>query len=379
MLPQVAESGAQALKLAENEQFDLAILDMQMPLMDGATLAKALRQTPNGQNLPLILLTSMGKSKATKDFAAVLVKPIKQSLLSSVLLRALSKQSPIRTPQIALPVNITPELASTNSWRILLAEDNLINQKVATKILEKLGYRADVVTNGLEVIDALKRQTYDLVLMDVQMPEMDGLEATQWICRYYQGKDQPWIIALTANVMQGDREKCLAAGMNDFLGKPLRVEELIAALGRCPKSPSTSLQFLPETKQHSQIASPEPSIIDLQIFNSLLNYICGGDYTLLLEMLNSYLDESEQRLSEISLSISQNDSEKLFQAAHSLKSMSFSLGATFVGESAKDLEKMGATANLKDGLGKLTNLQLEYAKAKTALEKLIIEEQQPKK
>ena len=118
--------------------------------------------------------------------------------------------------------------------RILLAEDNAVNQKLALKLLSQMGYRADVAGNGLEAIQAIERQTYDLVLMDVQMPEMDGLEATRQICSRWPRGERPHIVAMTANAMQGDRERCLEAGMDDYVSKPIRVEELISALDRTP-------------------------------------------------------------------------------------------------------------------------------------------------
>ena len=127
-----------------------------------------------------------------------------------------------------------PEMAKRHPLRILLAEDNAVNQKLATRLLAQMGYRADVAANGLEAIDALERQRYDIVLMDVQMPEMDGLEASRQINKQWSRDQRPQIVAMTANAMQGDRELCIAAGMDDYITKPIRVEELVAALDRVP-------------------------------------------------------------------------------------------------------------------------------------------------
>jgi CheY-like chemotaxis protein len=129
---------------------------------------------------------------------------------------------------------IDSSMAENHPLRILLAEDNVVNQKLAMRLLSQMGYRADVAANGLEVLQAVERQTYDVVLMDVQMPEMDGLEATRQMCARWAAPQRPHIIAMTANALQGDREMCLAAGMDDYLSKPIRVEELIGALGRTP-------------------------------------------------------------------------------------------------------------------------------------------------
>ena len=238
MLTRAAESGAEALEwLRQGDPFNIAILDMQMPQMDGLTLAAEIRKQPHRQELPLVMLTSMGKQEAAVqdldvNFAAYLNKPVKQSQLYNILIQILAEQ-PLKAAPFPTPSSESkPELAPIRPLRILLAEDNVVNQQVALFILQRLGYRADVAGNGLEVLEALHRQPYDVVLMDVQMPEMDGLEATRRICQEWSA-EHPWIIAMTANAMQGDREVCIYAGMDDYLSKPLRVEELIQALGKC--------------------------------------------------------------------------------------------------------------------------------------------------
>ncbi|GAB1543778.1 hypothetical protein NUACC21_64540 [Scytonema sp. NUACC21] len=240
---QAVGSGTEALTyLQQGDRFDTVILDMQMPSMDGLTLAAEIRKLPNSQHLPLILLTSIGQIERERqlldlNFAGFLTKPIKRSQLGNVLISALSKQV---VPANSSGLTSSPfdtKLAERLPLRILLAEDNIVNQKVALSILKKLGYRADVAANGLEVLTALQRQTYDVILMDVQMPEMDGLTATRHICQEWSASARPWIIAMTANAMQGDKEACLEAGMNDYVSKPIQIEALKQALSKCqPKS-----------------------------------------------------------------------------------------------------------------------------------------------
>ncbi|MCA9956630.1 MAG: response regulator, partial [Anaerolineales bacterium] len=227
-------SGEEALRLlAHDKQFDLAILDMQMPQMDGVMLAQAIRKNCAQRPFPLILLTSLGQPVSPKDqalFALQISKPVKQKNLFYALEQVLSQNITVRNGQE--PVSASLELEqSIPHLRILLAEDNAINQKVALRMLERLGYFAGVAGTGQEVIDALKQQTFDIILMDVQMPEMDGLSATQLI-RQNPAIQQPYIIALTANALKGDRERFLAAGMNDYLSKPVRLEDLSAAINR---------------------------------------------------------------------------------------------------------------------------------------------------
>ncbi|MBD2102483.1 response regulator [Leptolyngbya sp. FACHB-261] len=242
MLPHAAKSGAEALSwLQQGKPFDLAILDMQMPEMDGLNLANEIRNLPAGKALPLVLLTSLGRQEASDVddsvlFAASLCKPIKQSQLYDVLVGVLEdSQLEIGSGQPPLP-QAEPLLAEQLPLRILLAEDNVVNQKVALLILKGIGYRADIAGNGIEVLESLRRQTYDVVLMDVQMPEMDGLTTTRLLCQEWPQERRPRIIAMTANAMQGDREACLESGMDDYISKPIRKEELIQALSKYPLS-----------------------------------------------------------------------------------------------------------------------------------------------
>ncbi|HLE27353.1 MAG TPA: GAF domain-containing protein, partial [Anaerolineales bacterium] len=220
------------------EAFDAAILDVHMPEMDGVTLATEIRKHREAQALPLILFSSLGRREAgveTVDFAAYLTKPLKQSQLFDALagVFALGEEAPKAKPAAAAKPHLDAEMAQRLPLRILLAEDNTVNQKLALRILGQMGYRADVAANGMEAVEAVERQRYDVVLMDVQMPEMDGLEASRQICTRWPQEARPRIVAMTANAMQGDREMCLAAGMDDYIAKPIRVEELVEALSRC--------------------------------------------------------------------------------------------------------------------------------------------------
>ena len=236
MIPRAAASGAEALSwLTAGETFDVGVLDMQMPEMDGVMLAEAIRLQRDDLELPLLLLSSLGQREAGADkklFAKCLTKPAKPTQLFDAV-AALFKWAEEKRAASMHPF-VRPALAAiARAEHVLIAEDNVVNQKVALLMLGKLGFRADVTGNGIEALEALKRQIYDVVLMDVQMPEMDGLEATRRICQQWREEaKRPWIIALTANAMQGDRELCMAAGMDDYITKPIKLEELSAALDR---------------------------------------------------------------------------------------------------------------------------------------------------
>ena len=225
------ESPAEALRRLGAQPYDLAIVDMHMPEMDGLALAAAIREA--GHTLPLVLFSSLGRREGGSGvFAAHLAKPLKQSQLFDTLVGLLGGEAAPRPAAAAARPSRDAHMAERHPLRILLAEDNAVNQKLALRFLKQLGYRADVAGNGIEALQALQRQAYDVVLMDVQMPEMDGLEATRRIRSEGTPHGQPHIVAMTANAMQGDREACLAAGMDDYVTKPIREDALVGALAR---------------------------------------------------------------------------------------------------------------------------------------------------
>ena len=249
-----AAGGYEALRVlraavAEGHPYDIALLDIEMPEMDGLTLARAIKADPAITGTRLIALTPLGHAVTDQEMQAAgidasLSKPVKQSHLFDCLVTVIGKTEAagLWAPKSGagpLPPLPTGGPAKFGGARVLLAEDNAVNQKVALALLRKLGCSADAVADGIEVLDALQRIPYTLIFMDCQMPEMDGFEATRLIRQRERGNGHacPWkapvyIIALTASSIQGDREKCLAAGMNDYVGKPVRLAELQAALER---------------------------------------------------------------------------------------------------------------------------------------------------
>ena len=233
MVPADADSPDRALhRILDGDAFDLAILDMHMPEMSGVELARRMRAARPG--LPLVLFTSLGRKEAGDTdglFSAYLAKPLRQSQLFDTLVTLLAHDV---TPKPAAPAKprLDAGMAGRHPLRILVAEDNVVNQKLALRLLQQMGYRADVASNGIEAIESIERQPYDVVLMDVQMPEMDGLAAAREINRRWPDGRRPRIVAMTANAMQGDREECIAAGMDDYVTKPIRVDQLVDALNQ---------------------------------------------------------------------------------------------------------------------------------------------------
>ncbi|NEO18458.1 MAG: PAS domain S-box protein [Moorea sp. SIO4A1] len=361
MFTQTAASGREALDwLSQGDKFDIAILDGYMPEMDGFTLATKIRQESEGQALPLVMLSSMSQSdtkhhQSQLDIAAVLNKPIKQSQLYDVLTQVMSGQ-PIkikRTP--AQHLKLDTEMAQKHPLRILLAEDNIVNQQLALQLLKRMGYRADVAGNGLEVLQALSRQPYDLVLMDVQMPEMDGLTATQRICEQWPAHSRPWIIAMTANAMEGDRQMCLSAGMDDYISKPIQVPELVRALS--------------QGRHHRELTKPvvADQAVDFSVLQSLLDSIGKGGAECLLGLIEIYLKDTPRLVKNMAQAIIEEDPKAMEIAAHTLKSSSATLGGINLSKLCQKLESLGRSDTITGAAEIFAQLESEYQKVRAGL------------
>jgi signal transduction histidine kinase/CheY-like chemotaxis protein len=357
------ESPLQALEwLKSGKTFDLAILDMQMPEMDGVTLGSEIRKLPQGQSLPLLLYTSLGRRvsdsssvdlTAAAGFTATLSKPIKTSQLFDALATIFGLQPAYLTRPLSTKAQLDPEMAKHYPLRILLAEDNTVNQKLALRLLQQLGYRADVASNGLEAVQSVERQSYDVILMDVQMPEMDGLEASRLICAQWPRERRPRIIATTANAMHGDLEICLAAGMDDYISKPIRVAELIAALTKTPPliSPKEGTADL-------------PPIVDMPTFENLKKEM-GADF--IQELVAAYCEETPRLIISLQQALVNQDAEAFRRAAHSIKSTSVSLGALRSGNLAKELEMLGKAGQLGTAAAAVEHLAAETLQVQQTL------------
>ncbi|MFC2029397.1 GAF domain-containing protein [Chloroflexota bacterium] len=373
--------------LQDDPEFDIAILDMQMPVMDGLTLSKEIRKLPNrASKLPLVMLTSLGHNEVkenTEEFAAFLTKPIKPSSLFDVMVSIFTGQ-PTRARRRKRDKEQQFDAKMGERWplHILLAEDNATNQKLALRILARMGYEADLAANGLEVLGALRRQVYDVVLMDVQMPEMDGLEATRTLRRELPETQQPRVIAMTANAMQGDREMCLAAGMDDYVSKPIRIEELVEALSK-----SHPLEARPEGETTDvvteQAARPDPSavapsaasdvtVLDPAVLDELLTML-GGEFVYLEEIIDSFLEDSPRLLADLKQYVDGGDSAGASRIAHSLKSNGADFGAATFSNLCMDLEAKGRSGELNGSADLLDALEAEHTKLEAALRAILTE------
>lgn len=357
-----------ALPILAEERFAVAILDMHMPGMDGVDLARAMRQIDAGRDLPMILLSSLGQandhSRAELDeigFAEVLSKPVKPSPLLNALVSIFAGR-PVRVidrVERKKPV-FDASLAEKLPLRILLADDHPTNQKLGRTILKRLGYAADLAGNGVEVLDAVARQSYDLILMDIEMPEMDGIEATRRILSAYPEGARPKIIAVTANAMEGDREKFIDAGMSGYVSKPIRVPDLVEAL---------MTSFGRKAKETPRMAQNETTgAFDAAAMDRLLDTI-GGDREALGELVESFLEEGPGLIGRMESAVTEGDAEALRQAAHTMKSSAADFGAMPLSRMSAALEGMGRSGNLDGAESLARDAAQSYGAAAIALQK----------
>ncbi len=378
MLPSACASGQEALAYVQAAvPFDVAILDMQMPDMDGLVLAEQIRHYRDAQALPLVMFTSLGWREVDMqgvDIAAFMHKPIKLSHLYNALISLF-----VEHPQPHMPQSEPAEsqfdagLGQRLPLRILLAEDNTVNQKLALRLLERMGYRADVAANGLEVLEALQRQSYDVILMDVQMPEMDGLEASRAIHEGRTAEQRPRIVAMTANAMQGDREECLDAGMDDYLTKPIQSKALQAVLERTgwwAKKRTLPLEepgagALPTGDAESEVqAAPA---LDPAVLSELRQFPGEGEPDIVQELAEAFQFETPPLLEALRQAIVEGQPEQLKRAAHNLRGSSNNLGANTMAALSAELEAIGKNGTVERAAELVTHLEQEYQRVCQAL------------
>jgi len=382
MSPEVTGSPAEALEWlihasGETEKaFKIALIDMYMPEMDGLELAERIRRIKDCAQLPIVIMVSMGQRDADGESRQFIIqrlnisdflnKPVKPSLLFDIIVNVLNQKQSQPARRIEHhPSIFDPHMGKTHPLRILLAEDNTTNQKLALRILERMGYRADLAANGLEVLQSLRRQPYDVILMDVLMPEMDGLQATHRFCGEWPAGRRPRIIAMTANAMKEDREACLAAGMDDYLSKPIRVEDLVTALLRSKPASLTD----PAASEDQQAAPGSPPVVELDPEAlKRLRDIGGGSASFLTGLIDTFLAESPSLMESVHQAIQHKDCEKLRLAAHSLKSNSRDFGALYLSRLCQDMENKAREGSLDNAVSLAAQIEVEYQKAKIALE-----------
>ena len=355
---------------SRGDRYELAILDFDMATLDGLQLAQAIITAVSLQPPQIVLLTSVGRRGDAKlaqamGVSAYLTKPVRESQLSRCLSTVLDQRrmsdagQMVRREQELITRHRLAEATVSTGMKILLAEDNIINQKVAVRMFERLGHRVDVVANGLEAVEALSRIAYDLVFMDCQMPEMDGFEATADIRRRETGARHTIVIAMTANAMQGDRERCLQAGMDDYVTKPITTESLAAVFERW-RRPAIPVRA-PEASTH------EGSSIDPLVFDGLRVLSDEDDPGFLTRLIRDFLVDTPAKLALLGTACRKGRAEDVQRIAHSLKGSASNLGALGMARIC-DQVVLIARDELETVPALLAELELEFQRVRGELE-----------
>ncbi|MBI1747394.1 MAG: response regulator [Acidobacteria bacterium] len=375
-----AEDAMSALALlhaaaGRGEPYDVAILDMQMPGMDGIELARSIKADPAIAPVRLIMLTSLGVRGQAQQarqvgVAAYLTKPARQSQLYECIatVMGLPPVSPSVSTTTAAPLVTRHSLAEANGRaraHILVAEDNEVNQKVAVRMLEKLGYRADLAGNGLAAVEACVRTRYSAVLMDCQMPEMDGYEATAEIRRREGDARRTPIIAMTANAMQGDRDMCLAIGMDDYIAKPVKFEELEAVLDRWVL---LSTATTGDEGRAARQTEEQDVAVDTTVLAALRELQAEDEPDILTELIDLFMRDAPLRLTALKEATERRDAQALKLTAHSLKGSAGNLGARRMAKISAELEALSQTTDLGRAEKLVAQLEVELGRVRRELE-----------
>jgi two-component system sensor histidine kinase/response regulator len=373
-----ATSGADALSslrkaAREGDPYPLAIIDLNMPKMDGVGLAREIKADPQIAETRLILLAGFGKRINSEElhsagFTDWCVKPVRQSALFNCLTNAVLDASAKSQSNSEPPVLHYPQRQNT---RVLVAEDNEVNQQVALGQLRRLGYIADAVPNGLAVLEALEKTHYDVILMDCQMPEMDGYEATRRIRERKSTSPPPYIIAVTAHAMQGAREKCLAAGMDDYVSKPIVLETFAAALDRGLSAgmKTALLQNKGRTAEAASVQTKSASALceeTLQDLKKLGSEIGPLFYP---QLLQTFTNDTIKRLAGLKSAVASGGLEQLAREAHMLKGASLTIGAQGMADTCGKLEKLGTTQSVAGAAEQLEQLEYQFEEVKNEIAK----------
>ena len=357
MQPTTVSDPREAINLVKKgESFNLVLLDYLMPEMDGLMLAKEIRNLYALASLPIIMLTSVGKKEFSMDteplnISAFLNKPIKHNQLYDTIVSVLAESEKPSMNKRLKAFQISDSLAEKYPMKILIAEDNVVNQKVAQRSLERMGYRPDLVANGYEAVEVMRKIPYDLIFMDLLMPEMDGLTASK-IIREECGNSAgyPKIIAMTANAMKEDKDKCLSAGLDDFISKPIRMEEL-----------QSMIQNWGEIIKNGNALQPKPEMFIVResaVNESELHFIkdiqSESDASFFGELLEVYMSELPKMIKQINTANENGDHKTLYFYSHKLKGSSMTLGINSIAKACEELESLAKDQQINTRTGVLT-------------------------
>lgn len=372
-----AENGRESLDILdresrENRRFDVAIVDMAMPEMDGAQLARAVRASPDFGKLAMILLTSIGNRTQTSDllFAAALTKPVRQARLRECLCAVTGAPSCAEIAPATKTAKAPGWDRRTRSGRVLVVDDNTCNQKVAARRLERFGYRADVAANGVEALEALTKIRYDAVLMDCQMPEMDGYSATRLLRTQERGRRHTPVIAMTASVRAEDRERCLAAGMDDFVSKPIQPQELAETLDRWVGSDTRSRERDDGAHTCPPAAGTLPKFDPTALLD--LGDVQGDDGVVIVnELVDLFITDTVVRLATLESGAAARDLAVVGAQSHALKGSCSSIGAASMSALCARLEDDICDGRVDDVPARAADILTAFEQARREMDRFV--------
>jgi signal transduction histidine kinase/CheY-like chemotaxis protein/HPt (histidine-containing phosphotransfer) domain-containing protein/HAMP domain-containing protein len=374
----IATTGAEAIEATRTQTFDVAVTDMLMPEMDGLDVTRRLHDVV--PPIPVVIASSVARREVEADprwpqadIPQIVLKPVKASPLHDAIARALG----VTVEAVAERESVLDaELGVRHPLRVLVAEDNVVNQKLALRLFEKLGYRADIAGNGIEAIEALERQTYDVLFTDIQMPEMDGLEAARVIRERWSEDERPRIVAMTAEAMQGDRERFLAAGMDGYVMKPIRLDELVSAIESTPRRLVGVVADAGSAISEGHVGAPGDVVetantrsngpLDPAALARLAESM-GGDEAFVGELIEQFLADSPGLLVAARDGVEAGDADVVRRAAHTLKSNAATFGANELAERCRTLETAAREGSLDDGLEQVDAIGAELERVHAAL------------
>ncbi len=361
MKADLARTGVDAINLVrENRTYDAMLIEKYLPVKEGLQVAAEIQFTCEGE-IPFLLMNVSGRVESSSDaFFDRIHKPIKPEALyqglRKLVLHLKDEETVVVTEQL-----FDGSFAARHPLRILLAEDNIVNQMVALNFLDRMGYRVDIASNGIEVLAALELSTYDVILMDVQMPEMDGLEATREIYARYPEGERPRIIALTAYAMQGDRDECSRAGMDDYISKPVKSSDLALALAKCPKRPDSD---------DDMVMYAEYKAIDVDVLRQFKTGYGEGALTMVNQIIDMFQEDIETNIRLVRDAIQRKDNAQIRFIAHSMKSSCGSVGAMHMMDLFSRIEQEAVEGSFSQLEALIDQIEKEYSVAQENLAEL---------
>lgn len=375
MIPNVADNVQAGLKsLRETAEYNLVLIDSQLISSKALTIAQEVRTIKSKDQLPIVLFNADMTEELFFDYtnevvSAVIPKNVDRSKVLDILIGVFSVEDHQRSQQQKTLEGMTKKLGEELPLDILIAEDNLINQKLAQNIFEGLGYKPTMASNGLQVIDQLKKKPFDLIFMDVQMPEMDGMETTRFIIQKLKPPIKPIIIAMTAFALEGDKEKCIEAGMDDYISKPFLIEEIVERIkkwgGRFKESQNDINLKTVDTMNNAAVIINETTLMKLKEMTS------GADPNFFAQVIQMYVDQSTEIVEKIESLLPVMDLPQMASLAHKLKGSSLNLGANKIAETCRQIELKGKDLD-SAGINQLVrNLTSELQETKAAIKRYL--------